>query len=438
MLATIPMPELSKTLQDAMLLARGLGIRYIWIDTLCIIQDSVADWRNESARMGDVYKNSVCTIAASAASNGDAGCFLQRDIKLIKPCKIRNVSLRGVEEYYCLDRDIWGSEIEDAPLNYRGWVLQELLLSPRTLHFGRNQVFYTCRKLEACETFPGGLPRAILIGIVKDISDELLAPVHSYDRATFAWEQIVEHYSQRKLTKGEDKLVAVSGLAKEMRLILDDEYLAGIWRKNLPWGLLREISAADVPDAVRFPGYRAPSWSWASLDGKILMPYKKAGTSTFVDLAEVLEVHIESSAGDPVTQVSYGFIRLKGRLTKCRLDRKDGPMFEEVWGQTSKGNQKLAGTVSPDTPGSRNDVVEDLWCLPVMMRGVNFTDCVLLQHAEQKGTFARFGAFTSRWDAKEGTDLFKHSCDVFDNSFAKNDFEYEETKEGKKYTITII
>jgi len=259
MLAKIPMTKLSKTVKDAITVVRALGIRYIWIDTLCIIQDSVSDWQKESTRMGDVYKNSVCTIAASAASNGDVGCFFQRDIHLIKPCRIRNVSSSGVEEFYCMDRDIWKSEIEAAPLNYRGWVLQELLLSPRTLHFGRNQIFYACRKLEACEAFPGGLPSTILNGTVKMISDEIMSPAHYYEQTLFAWAQIIEHYTQRKLTNGEDKLVAVSALAKEIGAILNDEYLAGIWRKTLPWGLLWSVFSYDVLDAIRSPRYRAPS-----------------------------------------------------------------------------------------------------------------------------------------------------------------------------------
>jgi hypothetical protein len=133
----IPVSELSRTLLDAMTIARKLGMQYLWADTLCIVQDSITDWKKESTLMGDVYKNSACTIAASAASSGDVGCFFNRDPHLIEPCKIQNHSLQYLDEgYYCMDNDIWEEEIERAPLNYRGWVLQELLLSTRTLHFG--------------------------------------------------------------------------------------------------------------------------------------------------------------------------------------------------------------------------------------------------------------------------------------------------------------
>lgn len=443
----IPVSELSRTLQDAMTVVRKLGIQYLWVDTLCIVQDSITDWQGESTRIGDVYKNSTCTIAASAASNGDVGCFFKRDPRLIEPCKIQNPSLQGLEELYCMDPNTWKAEIEDAALNHRGWVLQELLLSPRTLHFGRNQIFYKCREIEACEAFPKGLPKIIRNGSVEMISSILTPLKHNHweGDSMFAWDQIVEYYSNRQLTNGEDKLVAVSGLAKEMRLILEDEYLAGIWRKTLPWGLLWSIFSTDVFDTVRFPGCRAPSWSWASIDGKISTTIKIGGNSKYIDLAEVQEVCVTSSVGDAITHVTDGFIRLKGRLTTCWYNGMCEPIFGELWGITSTGKQKIEGTVEPDTKGPDNEVVGDLYCFPIMLTKQNepspefdFTYCLLLQRAEDKGTFRRFGTFSSRWGRKEGTDLFSDACNVFDTSTKREDWEYEETGKGKKYIITII
>jgi hypothetical protein len=346
--------------------------------------------------MGDVYRNSVCTIAASAASSCDAGCFFSRDPRLIEPCKIRNPSSHALEEFYCMDCDIWVREIQDSPLNRRGWVLQELLLSPRTLHFGRNQIFYTCRNLEACEAFPMGLPETIRSGFISRISTELAALTHSYSESIFIWDQTVEYYSQRQLTKGEDKLVAISGLAKDMRLIFNDEYLAGIWRKR---GLLWSIFLPYVCDAVRFPGYRAPSWPWDSIDGRILNPIE---IGAYIELAEVQEVLVISSVGDSITHINDGFIRLKGRLTTCWYYTKDELLFAELWGLTSTGNQKFEGIVEPDTRGLNNEVVD----LYYFLIGLDFTECLLLQSAESKGNFRRFGKFDSRWDRKEGTDIY--------------------------------
>ena len=151
-----------------------------------------------------------------------------------------------------------------------------------------------------------------------------------------------------------------------------------------------------------------------------------------------------SDAGDPVTHISGGFLRIKGRIMRCWVERKDGFMCVELWGQTSTGNRKLDGTVSPDTPGPNNEVVENLWCFPVMCTyEAKILDCLLLQPSKQKGTFRRFGVFTSRWDRKEGTDPLKDAYDLFDKDLfdkysVSSELEYEESKEGKKYTITII
>jgi hypothetical protein len=80
--------ELPKTFQDAIAIARRLGVRFLWIDSLCIIQDSVEDWVKESSNMGNVYKNSLCNIAATAAPDGRTGCFLQRNPLLARPCRV--------------------------------------------------------------------------------------------------------------------------------------------------------------------------------------------------------------------------------------------------------------------------------------------------------------------------------------------------------------
>jgi hypothetical protein len=124
----IPLSELSKTLQDAISIVRKLGFQYLWADTLCIIQDATADWQAEAKRMGEIYKNTICTIAASAAANGDAGCFFTRNPQLIEPCKIENPTCGN---FYLTNIMIWDRQIEDAPLNQRAWV-------PRTVPFTTN------------------------------------------------------------------------------------------------------------------------------------------------------------------------------------------------------------------------------------------------------------------------------------------------------------
>jgi hypothetical protein len=439
----IPLSELSKTLQDAILIVRKLGFQYLWADTLCIIQDATADWQVEAKRMGEIYKNSICTIAASAAANGDSGCFFTRNPQLIEPCKIENPTCGN---FYLTNIMIWDRQIEDAPLNQRAWVLQELLLSPRTLHFGNNQIFFTCRELQACEAFPNGIPRGIRDGSVREISKEFIVQQHFHSRSEAIWNRIVEYYCKRKLTKSGDKLVALSALAKEMRPIINSEYLAGIWQSTLPGSLVWKTYFSHVADPAHRPEYRAPSWSWASIDCEIFT-FRGGGGCECIDLAEVQEVVVTSDIEDTTTQVTHGFIRLRGRLTKCWYVRGRGYSSGKLWGITSRGEQLLQSTsqVKPDYDGPENEIVRDLYCFPIMLSKqfkpppeIDIIHCLILHRAEEKGPFTRFGEFSPHWAREGGVDLIKEACNFFDATTDTEVWEYEETENGKKYTITII
>jgi hypothetical protein len=155
MMNAIAIADLPKTFQDAIAITRKLDIRYLWIDSLCIIQDSIEDWAAESSGMGDVYKNTFCNIAATAAPDGRTGCFLKREPLLARQCKIRISSTNdngplqnGI--YNIVPNDLWKrgmSGPRDAPLNSRAWVVQERVLAPRVPHFGINQLFWERNEL---------------------------------------------------------------------------------------------------------------------------------------------------------------------------------------------------------------------------------------------------------------------------------------------------
>lgn len=157
----IELSTLPKTFQDAIRLTRALGIRYLWIDSLCIIQDRPKDWFSESTRMCDIYTNSYLNISATAARDGSQGLFFPRSEVTARPLCI-DVAWTGDDAQpgrYCLvDNDLWVREVDDAPLNQRGWVFQERYLASRNLSFGAKQLFWECSGLRACEAFPGGLP----------------------------------------------------------------------------------------------------------------------------------------------------------------------------------------------------------------------------------------------------------------------------------------
>lgn len=150
--------ELPKSFRDAISITQTLGVKYLWIDSLCIIQDSVVDWRREAAAMGDIYRNSYCNIAATRALSSDQGCFADRDPSVVSPCTVSSAWTDRIPQTCLIVEGQFFSQVFGAPLNRRAWVVQERLLAPRVLHYAQEQLFWECHEFEACETFPHGLP----------------------------------------------------------------------------------------------------------------------------------------------------------------------------------------------------------------------------------------------------------------------------------------
>jgi hypothetical protein len=148
----IPEELLSQTLKDAIVIARELGLLYIWINSLCILQDDTDDWLLEAATMSSVYGGSSLNIAASGAPDGNFGCFLRPEYTL--QCQIQVESGCRAVRYRCVPGGMYYYSLADMPLTKRGWTLQERLLPSRTLHFTSTQVFWECYQQVACETFP--------------------------------------------------------------------------------------------------------------------------------------------------------------------------------------------------------------------------------------------------------------------------------------------
>jgi hypothetical protein len=198
--------------------------------------------------MRDVYGNSLCNLAATAASNADESMFNNRDASLVQTCHV-DLAWKEVSGTQCalIGDDIWFTSVTSAPLNKRCWIVQEPLLAPRVLHFGREQLLWECHELDACETFPLGLPPVFsgtygprFKGLDPDIDGERLRKrikshrVPSELKDYMLWDRILKSYMSCSLTNEEDKLIAISGIARDMQIIIGDEYVAGLWRHILP------------------------------------------------------------------------------------------------------------------------------------------------------------------------------------------------------------
>ena len=400
---------LSKTFQDAITMCREFGVKYLWIDSLCIFQDSPEDWRCEAAQMGQVYENSFCNIAATGASSDEEGCFKGRDVSLLQRCIIKSEWDNQVNRTWeIVDRDYWYARIDKAPLNQRGWVMQERWLSPRVLHYGRDQILWECNELDACETYPGGLPKSLRdprsgFKLDPEFLERLQYWKEDYNIAAdpdsshrSTWSAIVSRYSVTSLTKGEDKLVAISGIAKRMQSLLDDEYLAGLWRKDLPCQLLWWVN--DHNPAYPLPPtrprlYRAPSWSWASVDGKINSYYGQCKNYEGI-LITVLDAVVMPVGADSTGQIKDGFIRLNGRIFPAELVRRS---WRQVVITVRVDSEVFETFYSPDTkPEALSGL--SVYILPIRSydyKNTPWLSCLVLQPASQgNGTYERIGRCT--------------------------------------------
>ncbi|KAJ9611377.1 hypothetical protein H2200_004561 [Cladophialophora chaetospira] len=315
----IPMEKVPRNFLDAISITRSLGFRYLWIDSLCIVQDSPLDWELESAKMGDIYRNAVLTISASASANTTIGIlhtYRPANSTTLKHRLRLKLDQEDVGEVY-LDRRVPHEErfrdcFGDLPLACRGWALQEQILSRRNLYYGKRAIYWTCRSShQSADGAPAGdyLAAAIpnMIPALFTMSNTLGTPDHR--TIYFNWLLIVETYQLRELTREVDKLPAISGLAREVHQLTGGTYLAGIWLADLVNGMLWcQVTPEFKPNTI----YRGPSWSWVGINGKISFLTRNETRVPSSHDAAVLHVEAIAAGQNPFGAVTSGFAKLKG------------------------------------------------------------------------------------------------------------------------------
>jgi hypothetical protein len=291
----IQLEKLPKTFQDAITIVRRFGLDYLWIDSLCIIQDDENDWLKESSLMSSVYGNSTITIAASSARDSSQGCFLkQHNFSGGLRARITDGGRQRVQDFRC--SEVYELSTFKTHLGSRAWALQEKMLPPRTIHFSDRGAFWECRTTIASEYLPDGFPNQLVSPLVRR-EGELVR----------LWQQIVRLYSAAKLSFGKDKLPALSGIARLVYNETDDGYLAGLWRRKIEEQLC--WSRFGPQPAVHRPHWRAPTWSWASIDGAVSW-YELQDGLLETKYAHVLDASTEKYGQDPFGQVISGVLRL--------------------------------------------------------------------------------------------------------------------------------
>lgn len=277
--ASIPMQDLSPTLRHAVLLTRHLKFQYLWVDSLCIIQDSKEDWDTESVNMAIIYQNSIFTIAVPGARSTMEGIIPEASKRQMP------LTIRAEGTHFSLFIDSvplsWDICVEQDALSERAWVLQERLMSCRIVFLGSQQMFWECKTKRASQHQYADLledkvikksPQSFFNKVPEPNQVDLL-PLQlledDEERDYFTWYEMLSIYSSKDLTVPSDKLPALAGMAKAFQP-KNSLYLAGTWLGDWRGGLLWH---AVTPRSLRYPQNvrtpRAPSWSWAHLDGKI-------------------------------------------------------------------------------------------------------------------------------------------------------------------------
>lgn len=304
-LEDIPWDALPPTFQDAIQAVRQLGLQYIWIDALCIIQEP-QDWAIEAGRMHSVYGGAFISLAASDAHSVYQG-FLRRPHLFNGGFYSRVMSSSLCEIRRFFPYEDYDQSILGAHLSSRAWAFQEKLLPARTIHFGESGLWWECRSKLWCEIVPDDMSQVTRSPLMRPVDLE------------WPWSSIVRFYSETNLTYGSDRLAALSGIAARQHGITGRRYLAGLWAEALPYQLTWQVRTYSRKPR---PEWRAPTWSWASVDGRVklsdygnlshgnLSPAEREMRGAPEDYVQVLEAKTTLSSQDPFGPVDSGELTL--------------------------------------------------------------------------------------------------------------------------------
>ncbi|KAK3946651.1 heterokaryon incompatibility protein-domain-containing protein [Pseudoneurospora amorphoporcata] len=301
--------NIPKTFQDAINVTRFLGIGYLWIDSLCIIQQDVDDWAEESSKMCSIYENFNGGLPIRDTANfvrlrGSFSSAAPFDLVGYRPPQTSMSCRMGSHPHP------HHPDAQNPPLFSRAWVFQERILSPRVLHFNEEELMWECRTSVLCECQPAHC----------DDQSELQAQ----------WRAMVQEYSALNLSHGTDKLPALSGLAKQLgRMRPSAKYLAGLWSDSLHFDLLWSSHYDYFVKVQRSPEtWRAPSWSWAAQNSAVDFPRGTDHIRVFFTI-QGCEIGIPTS--DITGQVSEGSLVLSGTLYDAQLSRALKADWHKRW-----------------------------------------------------------------------------------------------------------
>ena len=404
-LISIPWDELSKALQDSVMIALALNYTYMWIDSLCIIQNDAADWKKEAPRMGMIYNNANVVFAAHGAE-----LFVQKR----KPESILDLHRLESPPIFCrqkMDHKAFFITPEDTHSWFgRAWCMQERIFAKRILHFGGpyekdKEVVFECNTYVKCEC-SRIIEELEPIGVHKHTlkaNAAIIVPnedINSITARNLAWRSYIsscEDYTARGLTYASDTLSALSSLMKTFAPYLG-KYYAGIWQHNLLLSLQWE--ALDTGASSRGEKYVAPTFSWASRSGAVIWYLGSAEdlTSESRIFPAILDADCTLAGEDPFGQVSGGYIKLRGYITEMRIESKGMCSPDGRLEMTKEGTESCYVTLDSIQDVENLQVGASVVCLDIMRdraEGKRYVSgLVILPVASQNGCYRRIGFST--------------------------------------------
>ncbi|KAF9549267.1 HET-domain-containing protein [Agrocybe pediades] len=357
--------ELPLTIADAITATHRLGLRWLWIDALCIIQDSDEDKLRELADMGHIYQDSYVTLSILSSYRADQGFLPDAADHPVLPFYTKDGKIGEMKLHFYIERRTPGrlARYETVrthdPLRHRGWCFQETILSPRRIVFSPPGLLYACRGYEQDITRPeeGGQSKpAERIPVTALFSDQKRGKASRGDEELHdLWSHLINRYTACEISYSSDKLVAFSSVAEVYQNITNDEYLAGLWKHRFIDGLLWKCGAMrDRPKE-----YRAPTWSWASIDGGVEMhtPHMLEGPSTDYE-ASILSCSVTpANSSHPLGQVKFAILKLQAKVYPLMPNGRKCRFTEEMPTVTDYGSHKLSiggGWLPPKGSSLRN------------------------------------------------------------------------------------
>lgn len=319
--------HLPQTLKDAIHICERLHIFYLWVDSLCIIQDSPSDWAAEAAKMSGIYLGSLLTISLSTSVSAESGCFNNVSQAVVEDEEYDHATIdsrfkdgRSSRLYitrYPRHLSLFDDEVRHGVLAERAWALQEHIMPQRTLYFTSKQLLWECKH---CRLSEDKYPQR---------QADRLYPILDYGFRLDAtaivemwYQRVVQDYTRRQLTYEKDKLIAISALARATYINRQVDYVAGLWRDCIVPGLLWARKGPGSKSRT----YSCPTWSWASQNSAVayLFPTPSMYTAKpSVLLPRVQDVSWATKPENPFGDVLFAHVDLETTIALVTVLRDD-------------------------------------------------------------------------------------------------------------------